>query len=139
MASKFREDGRSVPALVGDILRDISDLVRQEIALAKTEASEKVSSLQMAVVAIAIGGAVAFAGILKLLDAAVFALGNVMGDAFLQRFPALPALIVGSVVVIVGVVMIKTATSRFDSKNMRLSRTAANLERDQAVVKEHLP
>lgn len=137
MATRLREDSRSVPVLMGDIIRDLSDLVRQEIALAKTEASEKLSTLQTAIIALAIGGAVAFAGFIVLLDAAVYALGNVMGP-IVDRFPALPALIVGSLVVIIGVVMIKMGASRFESKHLRLSRTAANLQRDQAVVKEHI-
>jgi hypothetical protein len=136
MATKLREDTRSVPALIGDIVRDLSDLVRQEIALAKMEASEKVSSLQTAVIAIAIGGAVLFAGLIVLLDAAVYALGNVMGP-IVDRFPALPALIVGLLVVIIGAIMIKLGANRFSSWNMRLPRTTANFERDRAVVREH--
>jgi xanthine/uracil permease len=137
MATKLREDARSMTGLIGDVVRDVSDLVRQEIALAKAEASEKLTKLQVALVAIAIGGAVAFAGFIKLLDAAVFALGNVMGD-MVTRFPALPALIVGAVVVIVGVVMIKVGADRFSANNLKLSRTMQSVHRDQAVVKEHI-
>ena len=137
MATRLREDARSVPALVGDIIRDLSDLVRQEIALAKAEASEKLSTLQTGIIAVVIGGAVAFAGIIILLDAAVYALGNVMG-ALVDRFPALPALIVGLTVVIVGIVMIKAGAKRFDGSHLKLSRTAASVQRDQAVVKEHI-
>lgn len=138
MATRLRDDARSVPTLMGDIIRDLSDLVRQEIALAKAEASDKLSSLQMAIIALAIGGAIAFAGLIILLDAAVYALGNVMG-ALVDRFPALPALIVGITVVIIGLVMIKMGANKFDTHNLRLQRTAANLHRDQAVVKEHMP
>lgn len=138
MATRLREEARSVTGLLGDIVRDISDLVRQEIALAKTEASEKLSKMQVALAAIAIGGAVAFAGFIKLLDAAVFALGNVMGS-LVTRFPALPALVVGAIVVIVGIVMIKLGIDRFGENSLRLPRTMSNVQRDQAVVKEHLP
>ena len=137
MATRLREDTRSVPVLMGDIIRDLSDLVRQEIALAKTEASEKVSTLQTAIIALAIGGAVAFAGFIVLLDAAVYALGNVMGP-IVERFPALPALIVGLLVVIVGAVMIKMGASRFESRHLRLSRTTASIRKDQDVVREHI-
>lgn len=138
MATKLRDETRSMTGLLGDIVRDVSDLVRQEIALAKAEASEKLSKLQLALAAIAIGGAVAFAGFIKLLDAAVFALGNVMGG-LVTRFPALPALIVGAIVVITGIVMIKLGLDKFSENNLTLPRTMKNVQRDQAVVKEHLP
>ena len=137
MATPLQQDPRSMTSLVTDILRDMSDLVREEVALAKAEASEKFTKMQVAVVAVAIGGAVAFAGLIVLLDAAVYALGNVMGP-LAQRFPALPALIVGIVVVVVGIVMIKIGVYRFSANNLRLSRTMANVQRDQAVVKEHV-
>lgn len=138
MATPIQQDPRSMTGLIGDIFRDISDLVREEIALAKAEASEKFTKLQVALIAIAIGGAVAFAGLIVLLDAAVYALGNVMGP-LVERFPALPALIVGAVVVIVGVVMIKIGADRFSANNLRLSRTMENVDRDRMVVKEHMP
>jgi hypothetical protein len=137
MATKLREEARSMTGLIGDVVRDVSDLVRQEIALAKAEASEKLTKMQVALAAIAIGGAVAFAGFIKLLDAAVFALGNVMGD-LVTRFPALPALIVGAVVVIIGIIMIKMGADRFTASSLRLSRTMQSVHRDQAVVKEHI-
>lgn len=136
MATTLRDDKQPVLALVGNIVRDLSDLVREEIALAKVEASEKLSSLQTAVIAIAIGGAVLFAGFIVLLDAAVYALGNAMGS-IVDRFPSLPALIVGLLVVILGFVMLKIGADRFSRSNMRLPRTAANIERDRAMVREH--
>ena len=138
MATPLQQDARSMTGLIGDILRDISDLVRQEIALAKAEASEKFTKMQVALAAIAIGGAVAFAGLIVLLDAAVYALANVMGP-IVERFPALPALIVGAIVVITGIIMIKLGTDRFSANSLKLSRTMENVHRDQAIVKEHIP
>lgn len=138
MATRLERDPRSMTGLIGDTLRDISDLVREEIALAKAEASEKLTKMQVALAAIAIGGAVAFAGLIVLLDAAVFALANVMGP-IVERFPALPSLIVGSIVVIVGIIMIKLGIDRFSANNLRLSRTMDNVHRDRAIVREHLP
>lgn len=137
MATPLTPDTRSMTGLIGDILRDISDLIRQEVALAKVEASEKVTKMQVALAAIAIGGAVAFAGFIVLLDAAVYALAIVMGP-LAERFPALPPLIVGAIVVIVGIVMIKLGVDRFSANSMRLSRTMDNVQRDQALVREHV-
>ena len=134
----LQQDPRSMTGLIGDILRDISDLVREEIALAKAEASDKLTKMQVAIAAIAIGGAVTFAGLIVLLDAAVYALATVMGP-IVERFPALPPLIVGLIVVIIGIVMIKLGVDRFSANSLRLSRTMQNVQRDQAIVKEHMP
>lgn len=141
MASNPKEDGQSMMGLIGNVVRDVSDLVRQEIALAKAETSEKMSQLQVALAAIAVGGAIAFAGLIVLLDAAVFALANVMANVMspiIERFPALPALIVGGTVVIIGIVMIKIGMDRFTAKNLRLSRSMQSMQRDQDVVKGHV-
>lgn len=138
MATPIPQDPRPMTGVISDIFRDISDLVREEIALAKAEASEKFTKMQVALIAIATGGAVAFAGLIVLLDAAVYALGNVMGP-LVQRFPALPALIVGAVVVIAGVIMIKLGADRFSANSLKLTRTMESVERDRVVVKEHMP
>lgn len=137
MATKLPPDTRPMTGLIGDVLRDVADLLRQEIALAKAEASDKLTKLQIALGAIAVGGAIAFAGLIVLLDAAVFALANFMG-AMVERFPALPALIVGSVVVIAGIIMIKLGLDKFSAQNLSLPRTMESVHRDQAVAKEHM-
>jgi xanthine/uracil permease len=138
MATNLREDPRSIPTLLGEVARDAYDLMRQEIALAKAEAFEKVSTVQTGVAALAIGGAVAFAGLLVLLDACVFALGNALGSTIVERYPALPALIVGIVVAAIGIVMVSVGAKKFSAGNLRMTRTLHSVERDKAVVEEHL-
>jgi hypothetical protein len=40
--------------------------------------------------------------------------------------------------VIIGIVMIKLGVDRFSANSMRLSRTMDNVQRDQALVREHV-
>src|SRR3954464_673697 len=63
-------DNRSLIALFSDLFRETSTLVHQEAQLAKAEMSEKVSAVGKGVAAIAIGGAIIFAGFIVLLFAA---------------------------------------------------------------------
>jgi hypothetical protein len=53
---------KSLATLLSDLSRETVDLIQKEIALAKAEMSQKVASAQTAVVSMAAGGAVAFAG-----------------------------------------------------------------------------
>ena len=63
---------RSLIGLFSDLWRETSALFRAEAELAKAELSEKVSQATAGVTSLAIGGLVAFAGLLVLLDAAVY-------------------------------------------------------------------
>ncbi len=71
---------------LGDLLRELSnetgDLLRKEVELAKTEFSEKASRVGTDVGAIAMGGAMALAGGLALMLAAVYGLTALL-DTFL--------------------------------------------------------
>jgi hypothetical protein len=71
----------SIPALLRDLRDETTTLLRQEVALAKTELKDNVSKLTGHVVKIAIGGFVAYAGVIVLL----IGLGHLLGVA-LERF-----------------------------------------------------
>jgi hypothetical protein len=69
---------RSLAARVYDLTRDTVELIRQEIALAPAELSEKVTTAQGARSSMAIGAAVLLAGLFLLLQAAVQGLALVL-------------------------------------------------------------
>ena len=58
---------KSLGELFGDLTRDTATLVRQEVALARAELSEKAAKVGKDVGMIAAGGAVAYAGLIVLL------------------------------------------------------------------------
>jgi uncharacterized membrane protein YqjE len=74
------EDDRSVTALVFDVSERVSSLVREEIALAKAEVSEKVSSiLRGSAVGIA-AGVFAFLGLILLMHSIAWLIDDLFFD-----------------------------------------------------------
>lgn len=126
-----RSETASIATLFNNLLRDMSTLIRQEVELARTETTEKVGEAGRSVTSMVIGGAIAYAGLLFLLLAAVFALELIM-DAWLA------ALIVGAVVAIVGFIMFRTAQSKLRPSHMKPERTIESLRDDAAMVRHQV-
>lgn len=125
-----KKDEKSIVNLVSDLTREITTLFRQEIGLLKSEMSEKIGQTQSGVVSLIIGGAVAYAGLLILLFAAVLGLALFM-DGWLA------ALLVAVVVMIIGMSMIAKAKSNLKAQNLIPQKTVDQLKRDQDVVRQH--
>ena len=68
-----RREERSLGELFTDLTHEISNLFRQEVALAKSEVTQKAKSAGKDVGFIAGGGAVAFVGFMALVAAAIAA------------------------------------------------------------------
>src|SRR4028119_1491900 len=95
-----QRDERSIGELFAELARETSTLVRQEVQLAKTEMTQKVTSAGKDAGLIGAGGALAYAGLLAVLAAVIIGLG--------QLIPMwLSALIVGLVVVGIGYLLIQ--------------------------------
>ena len=94
----------SLGRLFRDLADDLSDLTRKEIELARTETMEKVSHASKAVISMAAGGFIAYAGLLFLLAAAVLVIAT-----WVPYW--LSAVIVGGVAVIVGLIMVQGGRS----------------------------
>ena len=79
------DDDRSLGQLVGEATRDLGELVRQEIALAKTETKEELRGAAKAGAMFGVGGLAALEALMLLLFAAAWGLAEVMpvGVAFL--------------------------------------------------------
>ena len=126
----YREE-RSVAGLFSELTREMSSLVRHEVALAKAEMSEKAHQATTGVTSLAVGGMVTFASILVLLFSAVYALAQVV-EMWLA------ALIVGLIVLVVGVVMLQKGRSNLKAKNLVPQRTMGTMREDKAFVKDHI-
>jgi len=120
---------RSIAALLADLARETGLLFRQEVALLKAELSEKLSRLGKGVIAIAVGGLIAFSGWLVLLAASVLGLATVMA-------PWLAALIVGLAVLAIGAVLLYLGRSRLDAAALVPRRTLQSLREDEAWLRE---
>lgn len=124
-----RED-QPVSALLSDLTQEVTQLFRQEVELAKAEASEKVSQTVKGAISLTIGGAVAYAGLLVLLATAVIALAYV--------FPLWQAaLIVAVVTLIIGMIMVMSGRKKMKAQNLKLEKTAHTLRQDKDMVQAH--
>ena len=124
---------RSLPTLLSDLSRETIELVRKEIALGRAEISEKISTAERGLVAIAIGAAILLAGVFILLQAVVNGVAMVLPP---ELAPWLAPLIVGIVIAVIGYIMVKSGSSRLQPDNLMPQRTMDSLRRDKAVAQE---
>lgn len=124
-----RREERSLGELFTELTQEISNLFRQEVALAKTEMTQKASKAGKDVGFIAAGGAVAFVGFMALVTAAIAALASAL--------PLwLSALIVGVIVAIVGYVFVQRGMSALKTMNMAPEQTIDTLKEDAEWMHE---
>jgi uncharacterized membrane protein len=124
-----RED-KSISTLLSDLTREITTLFRQEVLLVKTEISEKAGQAQSGLTSIVVGGAVAYAGVLVLLIAAVLGLSLIM-PAWLAAF------LVAVVVLVIGMSMIGKGKNNLRARNLMPRKSVESLQRDKQVAREH--
>lgn len=123
------QESRSIGELLRDLANDVSNLIRNELALARTEAQEKLHQTTTAVVSLLAGALLAFAALLVLLAALV--------DALAQIMPGwLAAIIVGGVVAIVAFILVRKGQNDLSAMRLAPERTAANIRRDVNLVQE---
>src|SRR3954470_13823604 len=98
---ELREE-RSIGELFGQLSQDMTLLFRQEVQLARTEMSDKLSRFATNLVSVGAGGFVAYLGGLALVAALILAVRDLANISL-----ALSSLIVGAVLAIVGYIMLK--------------------------------
>jgi hypothetical protein len=128
-------ENRSLISLVADLFRETSTLVHQEAELAKAEISEKVTEMGKGIAAIAIGGAILFAGFIVLLFAACNGLAMMLPEEYAAW---LAPLIVGLAVMVLGFIAVGIGKHELSGSNLTPSRTMESLRRDTQLVKEHV-
>jgi len=127
-----QKDDRSLGELFGDLARDMGVLVRQEVGLATTEMTHKATRMGRDVAVIAVGGLVAYAGILAILAAIIIALAAA-GLAWW-----LAALVVGVVVTIVGSVLVQRGTEALKHADLTPTQTVQTLKEDTQWAKDQM-
>ncbi len=127
---KMRDD-RSLGELFAELSRETSTLVRQEMALAKVELGQKGSQLGKDIGFLAIGGAVAYAGLLVIIAALIIILAN-----FIPWWVS--ALLVGLVVAGIGYALVQKGLSALKKENLAPRQTLATLKEDKEWAKEQV-
>jgi hypothetical protein len=125
-------DDRSLGQILRDLRDETSQLLRQEVDLAKTEISEKMSRLGTNVGSVATGGAVLFAGALVLLAALTLGLIALFSQ-FMDRDVAmwLAPLLVGGVLAFIGYGMVKKALQALKQEGIAPQRTTQSLKENK--------
>ena len=130
MSADRTEQGTSLGGLIGSLATDIQDLVRGEVRLARVELDQKLDRVISAAIWILGGALMAFAGLVVVLEGGAAALALVM--------PVWAAsLIVGIIIVAIGALLARSGMSMLSLKTLTPDRTAANLQKDAHVLKEH--
>jgi hypothetical protein len=94
---------RPLVELFSDLLQGFERMVREEIQLAKAEISQKISQAILYVALLAIGGCLAYAGLLAVLAACVSALANVLPVWLSALLVGLAAIAMGLGTLILGI------------------------------------
>lgn len=130
---------RSLTELVRELRDESITLVRQEVALAKTEMGEKATRLSRNAFMLILGGAVAHLGIIFLLLAIVAGLERLFAEADMAlQGEWLSPLIVGAVVGVVGVTLAMTAKQKLTNMSIVPKKTVQTLQDDKQWIKEKI-
>ena len=117
--------------LLGDLATNMSNLVRQEVALAKVEITQKATYVGRNVGYLVIGGAVAYAALLAIIAAIIMLLAKVMPHWG-------SALIVGAVVGAIGWMLIGKAMVALQQADLTPRETVETLKEDATWMKQQI-
>ena len=124
-----RSDDRSLGELFSELTRQMTTLVRQEVELARTETTAKVSRIVQNAALLAVGGAVIYAGVLALVAAAIFLVATLGVPGWVS------ALIVGALLVIVGFLLVQRGLSALRADDLAPRRTIETLKEDAELMR----
>lgn len=134
MEIRSKSDVRPVPALLRELRDETTLLLRQEMALARAEMSDKTSRLVRHLVGAAIGAILTLAGMLFLLWAVTIGVGlalAALGPPWSGYAPWLAPLLVGTLVFIAGLVVAFSATRAIRRTSVVPEKTVATLKEDK--------
>ncbi len=121
----------SLGELFSDLSRETQTLINQELQLARLELKENVAGVGRSAAQMAIGGAIAYAGFIGLMLAAIYALSQVVE-------PWLAALITGLVVAAVGALLLFSGYNALKQLDLTPRRTVATIQENAQWLKREL-
>ena len=125
------KEERSLGDLFSELAAETSTLVRQEVALAQTELTQKATKVGKNVGFLVVGGAVGYAALLAIIAAVIIGLAN-----FIPAWAS--ALIVGAVVGIVAYLLISSALTALKKTDLTPRETVETLKEDAQWLKNQV-
>src|SRR3954452_12222423 len=116
--------------LLGEALRESSDLAQKELALFRAEMSENMRTLAMGLVMVIVAAVFAILALIWLTQVLVYWLATVVGSE------ALAALIVGGAIAVIAIGLGLYGRSALSKASLAPTRTAQSLQRDKDVLTE---
>lgn len=128
---QIQKDERSLGDLFSELAAETGTLVRQEVALAQVEITTKATRVGKNVGFLAVGGAVAYAGLLAILAGVVLGLSYFM--------PAwIAAMLVGLVVGGAAFFVISSALEELKNTNLKPEETVESIKEDAQWLKNQV-
>jgi hypothetical protein len=128
---QIAKEERSLGDLFSELAGETSMLVRQEVALAKTELTQKAATVGTNVGFLVVGGAVGYAALLAVIAAVIIGLSY-----FIPAWAA--ALIVGAIVGIVAYMLISSALAALKKANLAPTQTVESIKEDAQWLKNQV-
>ena len=124
-------ENKPLGELFSDLASEMSNLVRQELSLAKAEMTQKARGIGKNVGYLVVGGAIGYAALLAILAAVIMLLARVM--------PAWgAALLIGILVAGISWLLIGKALSALQETDMTPRETVETLKEDAAWMKQQI-
>ena len=124
-------DNRPLGDLFSDLASEMSNLVRQEVALAKVEVGQKAKHIGRNVGYLVVGGAVAYAAMLAVIAAIIMLLARVMPEWG-------ATLLVGVIVAGISWLLIGKALSALQQTDITPRETVETLKEDATWMKQQI-
>ena len=128
---QLQKDERSLGELFSELAAETGTLVRQEVSLAQAELTAKATTVGKNVGFLAVGGAIAYAGVLAILAGIIIGLSY-----FIPTW--LAALLVGVVVGIAAYVLISSALTALKETNLTPEETVESIKEDAQWLKNQV-
>jgi uncharacterized membrane protein YqjE len=121
---------RSISDVLQDIIRNVQEIVRSEVRLAKTEIREELDKARSSTLLLGAGAATAMFAVLFLLLTVVYALALVMPEWA-------AAMIVGAALAAVAIVLLVVGLKRFKQIHPTPVRTVETIKENVEWARQH--
>jgi uncharacterized membrane protein YqjE len=118
-------------SLITGIIKDLQDLLRAEVQLAKTELREDASAVGKAIAFIAAGAFIGLVGFIFLIQAIVWILDEFMNDWIAAGIVALALLLIAAILAMSG-------RSKLSQASLKPEQTIDTLKEDQQWAKQQI-
>ena len=129
MADARTQTQPTIGELFGELTRETGTLIRQQMELARLELSQRVSRLGRGLTRVVIGGALATGGLLAIVAGIVLAVTALGVPAWVS------ALVVGTVLALVGYVLAQQAISAMSREELAPQATLETLKENAEWIK----